>query len=1330
MARRHPRADEHDGRPRRRRRVRWLLLLAILGGGLWLAPAAAVLSPVRDWPLRAALEGIDGGVSSRAATWNWFGPSDFRDVVLVDRAGRPVAAARRIVIDRPLAAILLAGGAPERVRILGGEALVEVRRGGSGLEDVVAPFLAGTARRAARAPVAIEIVDAAVELVDGAREEAWRVTELVATGILGTVGDPVGGGWTAAGRIVAGGRPKRDLAAAFAAPAPGLDAPSAFPPRLDPTTIAAGATAASARPGGWSVSSPEEPGDARERRVAVAATALPLGLSRLLATRFELPHVVDGTADVRLDVRLPAAGGAGPAVAGVVDLTRLRLAAAAGAEALVAVERCEARLDLVADGDAVTLRDCRLESPQFRAEASGRLGLPRGTAWEWGETLIGDDFALAVDVDLAQAARGVAGGLRVRPDVRVTAGTLQLAAVSRADGTERVLEARVGSRDLEVEQGVRTLRWGEPLVAWLRARRGAGRREPMRVEEARVATSSLEVTASGSAEASEVRWTADLGRLVADLGQVLDIGGIDLAGTFRGRGVVERAPASGAVTATFTGGLAGFRRAVKGLPEWIEEEASMDVRAAGTVANGRLVVDDARLEGVSGGDRVELTLAGAAEVDPWGLVAALVGTGRGAGVRAAPGGAGASATALFEGDLGRWQARLAALDAAAGLAGVRLGGTLRASAALAAEGEAWQVTRAGALVEDLDVDGGRILEPRVVASAAGTINPSTGRIDLSSAEILTASLSLRTGGLALLPADPPRPGLERVRGRLQWQLDVGRVEPWILPPDVAARWPATGRVWGTVEVQDTPAGLNLLLDANGTTLALDRGATEAGGTPGRVWEEPRARLLVEATRGAADTLTLDRLVLESSTVAAAAAGTVHDVSTAPRVEAGGTVSYDWSLLSRLLTPWTGGRVELAGGTAGPFVCRGPVGELVALAGEALVAPPPQAAAAPPREAVEIPLPESWLEPLRAAGRDAAPDRPQRAMLPVALEPKRAAASGAWLREVSIETSTAWSAGRIDGVALEPGETALRLFEGQLALGPFDVGFGGGRLRGAPWLRLDPGPVEIVVPPGRIAERVVLAGPLVDGWMRWMLPLLGRSTRTRGLVSVDVAGARLPLADPGAGEAAGQLVFEDLEVTPGPLLEPLANLVVRLQSLVDPRFAFGDRAVLMRVRPDPVRFRVTGGRTWHEGLIMDMGQLVLRSAGSVGDDGSLAMTVEVGFRGDLVAGAPRLARFLKRPLVIPLTGTAERPQFDVAAMDRLIGRIGDNTAESVIRDGFERTLEGLEELFGNPPPPAPALPPPSPVVPAAPVALPPAAPALPPPAAPAAAPPLAFPAPPG
>jgi hypothetical protein len=93
-------------------------------------------------------------------------------------------------------------------------------------------------------------------------------------------------------------------------------------------------------------------------------------------------------------------------VAGRVDGVRLAVCRADTLERLVALERWEAPVDVSMDGSSVTLRDCRIESPLFRAEASGRIGLPQGTAWEWAELLIGDDFALAVDIDLPDTSDG------------------------------------------------------------------------------------------------------------------------------------------------------------------------------------------------------------------------------------------------------------------------------------------------------------------------------------------------------------------------------------------------------------------------------------------------------------------------------------------------------------------------------------------------------------------------------------------------------------------------------------------------------------------------------------------------------------------------------------------------------------------------------------------------------------------------------------------------------------------------------------------------------------------------------------------------------------
>jgi len=288
-----------------------------------------------------------------------------------------------------------------------------------------------------------------------------------------------------------------------------------------------------------------------------------------------------------------------------------------------------------------------------------------------------------------------------------------------------------------------------------------------------------------------------------------------------------------------------------------------------------------------------------------------------------------------------------------------------------------------------------------------------------------------------------------------------------------------------------------------------------------------------------------------------------------------------------------------------------------------------------------------------------------------------------IRDLTIDTSTAWAAGDIDGIPLAAGEMAVRVLEGQLAFGPFDVPAAGGRLRSAPWIRLEPAPGELVVPPGRVIDRVSLAGSLGDRWMKWLVPVIGHSTHTSGVVSVDLAGARLPLADASRGELSGQVVFENLEVTPAAAIQPLVNLIVKLQSVVDPRFAFGDKAVLLRVRSDPVRVRLVGRRFTHEGLVMDAGQLVVTSQGSVGPDGSIDMRLEVALRGDVIGTTPVLGKLFRTPLLVPLKGTVARPQFDAAALDAILGRIVENTAEAVIKDGIGR---GLEAVFGQPEPP--------------------------------------------
>jgi hypothetical protein len=805
------------------------------------------------------------------------------------------------------------------------------------------------------------------------------------------------------------------------------------------------------------------------------------------------------------------------------------------------------------------------------------------------------------------------------------------------------------------------------------------------VEEARIASPAVELAATGTAESSTVQWTVDIDKLMTEAKEVLDIKAVSLQGAARGTLSVSQLAATGASTAQLSAAFTDFSYAAAGRPTWADKDITIEAEATGSGAGAAWLIDSARAQVTAVGDTLETTLAGGAIVDPQALLATMTGSEAGrraAWVRAAPDADMLAVECTVAGDLGRWQTRA---EAVAGASGVAVGGSLKAGAAVAARGNAWQITRANLEIEKLSAEpargGWQIKEPRLVATAAALVDPARGIVEVSSAEVLTATLSLRTGGATVMLPPAAAAGLEsvsiidRVRGKVQWQADVGRLEKWVVSPATAVRWPASGRVWGTAEVLDTPAGVNLLVEVTGNQLVVARGGTGtplagAATPPQPVWMESRAGLVAEVThpRGAAEQaaagIMINRFSLDSSTLGLAATGSIREGDDRPIVDLAGTVSYDWSQLSRLLTPWTGGGVQLVGGGPRPFAVRGPVG-IATLASRA------DGSAA----ATTVPVPESWLGEAAASGRRPAA---RTITLPMVAATKPPAVTD-WLREVSLTTSTTWAAADLGGVRLDPGEMNVRLFEGQLAFGPFDIGAAGGRLRGAPWIKLLPLPGELVVPPGRMAERVLLTPDMCNRWVRWVVPLLGKSTSTEGLVSIDVAGGRIPLGDPLGGELSGQLLFERLEVTPSGATQPLVNLIVKLQSVIDPRFAFGDKAVLLSVRPEPVQVRLAQRRLWHDGLVMDSGQLSIRTQGSVGGDGSLDMVVELAFRGDLAGQTPVITKLLQTPLVIPLRGTVHRPQFDAGQIDSILGRIVENTAEAVISDGLSR---GLEALFGK------------------------------------------------
>ena len=1282
-----------------------LAALAVLGGIGWITPAVLVHTSLRDRPLEGVFAGIDGRVVSAAATWNWLHGIEFRELVLLDREGRPAVLVSSLVIEKGILGLVLDPRNLGTVRLSGVEAVIAVRPGGSSLEDILSPWLARNSGGAVACD--LELVGGTIELVDSRSADAWRLSDVIAAGTLNPDGSLAG--WTVAGRLRHAGGHAPEAGAgnepAIAIPRP-VATGSAPLPRLDRTTIPAAAAAALARDGGWSISATAAAAGG-SRPLTVTAHRLPLGVSSIAATRFSLPQLLDGLADIRLDMTL---GPDGRDIGGRIVVDDLAVCRADTLVQEFGIAHCELPFDLlVSQAGLVSVRELRAVSPVVRGEVTGRLPVPTADLWQWLEACTSHDCGLAAEIDLAAAASSLPGGLRVRSDVRITGGSVHLGAVARGDGADRVLEVRLDSRDIAAVRAVderdpasgtslvpigvkvtaeRPLRWSEPFTAWLKGRRGPATGAGLRIEEARITSQAAEFSATGTPAALQMQWSVNLGELAGELAEVIDFGGRSLAGRSRGRLDVERAGGGGSAV-RLAASITEFELTGPGRPVWKDDTIALDAQATGIFGFDRLAIESAQAMVTAAGDSLEATLSGGLVIEP-----AAAAAGRaGAWLRPAPGTSEVSADCALSGDLSQWQRRLAATLPGFAVDGLELAGSIEASAAVAtdpAAGDVWRVTRAGGEIEKFALRLGQrqASEPRIVLTAAGLVRPLAGTVEISSAELLSSSLSLRSGGLTwqVAAADSPAAGLlggclARLRGRLQWQADLGRVEPWLVAAPQAWQWPIRGRAWGTLDVAETQTGLNMLLELTGSQVVIAErppGSQEEV-QPRPIWNEPQATLTVEVTRpfvrsaggmiSLADRLVLERLAVESSTVAVAARGSVDDLNRRQQAALEGTVSYDWAQLSRLLTPWTGGRIQIAGSSGRPFAVRGSLAAGMAGQGATTSAPLPATGGT-------LSLPESWLTATRGG------EQADKATVRVPARPASTARGFVEvLRGVSFDTSTAWTAADIDGFPLAAGDLAIRLVEGQLAFGPFDVAASGGRIRGAPWVALAPFPGELVVPPGRIVDRVALTGSICHRFLGLVSPVLAGSTHASGILSIDTAGVRLPLGNPFAGEAAGQVVFEQLEVRPSGAMQPLLNLLARLQAVVNPRITLGDQAVLLRVRPEPVRLRLADGRIWHDGLVMDAGQFMVRSQGSVGGDGSLAAVVEVALRGDLAGQTPVIAQLLRTPITIPLKGTLARPQFDATALDVALRRIVENTTRAVIDDGLER---GIEALFGRPP----------------------------------------------
>ncbi|HVW39341.1 MAG TPA: hypothetical protein VHB99_18620, partial [Pirellulales bacterium] len=383
------------------------------------------------------------------------------------------------------------------------------------------------------------------------------------------------------------------------------------------------------------------------------------------------------------------------------------------------------------------------------------------------------------------------------------------------------------------------------------------------------------------------------------------------------------------------------------------------------------------------------------------------------------------------------------------------------------------------------------------------------------------------------------------------------------------------------------------------------------------WSEPQLKLIADADYDRAnDSLRIARVQLDSSAAEISARGKIAQWSSDKNAELNGQATYELAQLQGVVQAYLGKSVQLAGRETRPFSLAGP---------------------------------------LAAFG----------------------AGGPAWTK-FSGDAEFAWQTANLYGTPLGPGQIEARLARGVVRFSPLEISLSGGKMRLAPIIELGQSPVELSFEPGRVAEQVQITREMCNAGMKYALPVLAEATQAQGRFSVDLEGCRLPVANPSAGDAAGKIVVHSVEVGPGPLTQAFAPIVQTLAQALGSKGRIQPLGNVAITRESKVDVRMVGGRVYHRGLELIFPDVTVRTYGSVGLDESLAIMAEMPVP-DKWIGNNALGDSLRGQVIrLPIAGTLHQPKIDGRELERLAGRVVEDTAKGVLQKEIGRQLD---KLFG-------------------------------------------------
>jgi hypothetical protein len=580
------------------------------------------------------------------------------------------------------------------------------------------------------------------------------------------------------------------------------------------------------------------------------------------------------------------------------------------------------------------------------------------------------------------------------------------------------------------------------------------------------------------------------------------------------------------------------------------------------------------------------------------------------------------------GDLAGWQRRgllFSGIDP-----GVSLGGKCELEARGALDSSHVEITQANFTLEPLRVKSGETVfqEARMVGNFAGRVDSQNiTRLQVDSLLIQSSSFALQAKDEAIPNRDMARRGNAGFRiqpTELMAAIRSEKPASTSSSGDIAVEGDVTGQIAWEVDTQNFV--WKLVSDAKNIRALQQNAASgpgqlvSTGGSRSNavsvLWEEPQARVLMDGRYDIA-TGKLDISNAQAMTEWIAYAGTANVTTQGnqSKLHSVGNVVYDAARVAERLKPWTGEYLKIQGKRTQP-------------------------------------LEVTWTSSER----------------------------GSWADSLQAKSQIGWDSANVVGIEVGSADVPLKIENGRF-VSRAEIPVSQGTLRWNLDGNVAGDPIVISQSPEKVIDNVAITRQMCQGWLKYVTPLLADVTSVQGNLSLQIDKAEIVPTDWKRQTIQGQLMVHGANVGPGPLADQILVLVNQVRALRKGAGAAdggGQSVSWLQLPEQKINFDVEQGRVVHRNLVIQAGDVVINTSGSVGIDGQLELTAAVPILKDWVEKTPMLQSLSGQQIQIPIRGSIQRPVMDLNSF----ASIGQQLATSALQGVAQKQIDkGIGKLLG-------------------------------------------------